>query len=330
MSAEQQKQEQTAYGGDDAKSSPVQTEEAPPKHRLFIGNLAFKTTEDDLRGLFEGFELLSISLPSRPFGRPAGYAFIEFKDEASADEAAIKFHGKELQGRNVSIQKARPPEKSKDNDAARVRGRFRGRGRAQKVNIFQPNRARGVKNGEENTAAQDGDKAALIETTNRTSNLETNGESSNEVKSSTKKPSVRKPVVRVRRQGPPADGVASTTTLFVANLPYDFTEEQLKQVFFAYKPASAHIVPRQIPIFVQKKLAARGEARKGRGFAFVTLENEEMQKKALAELNGKEVSGREITVKIAFDRAVKEGENDAEKADKENMTASAPAAANQA
>lgn len=50
-----------------------------------------------------------------------------------------------------------------------------------------------------------------------------------------------------------------------------------------------------------KKLQARGEARKGRGFGFVTLASEEMQQKAVAEMNGKEIEGREIAVKVAID-----------------------------
>jgi len=50
-----------------------------------------------------------------------------------------------------------------------------------------------------------------------------------------------------------------------------------------------------------KKLQARGEPRKGRGFGFVTLASEEMQLKAVEEMNGKEIEGREIAVKVAID-----------------------------
>lgn len=55
-----------------------------------------------------------------------------------------------------------------------------------------------------------------------------------------------------------------------------------------------------------KKLQARGEARKGRGFGFVSLGSEELQKKAVEEMNGKEVEGREIAVKVAIDSPGKE------------------------
>lgn len=50
-----------------------------------------------------------------------------------------------------------------------------------------------------------------------------------------------------------------------------------------------------------KKLQARGEPRKGRGFGFVTLASEELQQKAVTEMNGKEIEGREIAVKVAID-----------------------------
>jgi RNA recognition motif-containing protein len=64
-----------------------------------------------------------------------------------------------------------------------------------------------------------------------------------------------------------------------------------------------------------KKLQARNEPRKGRGFGFVTLASEEMQKRAVSEMNGKEIEGREIAVKVAIDSP-----------DKTDEEANAPAA----
>ncbi len=55
-----------------------------------------------------------------------------------------------------------------------------------------------------------------------------------------------------------------------------------------------------------KKLQARNEPRKGRGFGFVTLVSEEQQQKAVREMNGKDIEGREIAVKVAIDSPVKE------------------------
>jgi len=79
------------------------------------------------------------------------------------------------------------------------------------------------------------------------------------------------------------------------------SESALKDLFAAYNPESAKIALRPIPRFMQRKLQARGEARKGRGFGFVTLPTEELQKKAVEEMNGKVIEGREIAVKVAID-----------------------------
>lgn len=75
-----------------------------------------------------------------------------------------------------------------------------------------------------------------------------------------------------------------------------------------------------------KKLQARGEARKGRGFGFVTLASEELQQKAVAEMNGKEIEGREIAVKVAIDSPDKTDEEGEAPAGNEDEVAAAEAA----
>lgn len=81
---------------------------------------------------------------------------------------------------------------------------------------------------------------------------------------------------------------------------------QLKDIFAGFNPVSAKIALRPIPRFMIKKLQARNERRKGRGFGFVTLSSEEEQNKAVQEMNGKEIEGREIAVKVAIDSPGKE------------------------
>lgn len=77
-------------------------------------------------------------------------------------------------------------------------------------------------------------------------------------------------------------------------------------MFSPYEPSAAKIALRPIPRFMVKKLQARNEPRKGRGFGFVTLASEEMQQKAVNDMNGKEIDGREIAVKVAIDSPGKE------------------------
>ncbi len=71
------------------------------------------------------------------------------------------------------------------------------------------------------------------------------------------------------------------------------------EIFKDYQPTSAKIALRPIPRFMIKKLQARNEPRKGRGFGFVTLASEELQQKACSEMNGKEIEGRAIKVSEA-------------------------------
>ncbi len=76
-----------------------------------------------------------------------------------------------------------------------------------------------------------------------------------------------------------------------------------------------------------KKLQARGEPRKGRGFGFVTLASEELQQKAVTEMNGKEIEGREIAVKVAIDSPDKTDEEANAPDNKENAEPAEPAVA---
>ena len=84
---------------------------------------------------------------------------------------------------------------------------------------------------------------------------------------------------------------------------------QLLEIFKDYSPVNAKIALRPIPRYMVKKLQARGEPRKGRGFGFVTLGSEELQQKACNEMNGKEIEGREIAVKVAIDSPGKEDDH---------------------
>ena len=99
------------------------------------------------------------------------------------------------------------------------------------------------------------------------------------------------------------------------------------EIFKDYSPVNAKIALRPIPRFMVKKLQARGEPRKGRGFGFVTLGSEELQQKACAEMNGKEIEGREIAVKVAIDSPGKEDDHPdaAVEGEEATTTAAAPA-----
>jgi RNA recognition motif-containing protein len=77
--------------------------------RLYIGNLPFNVTEAELREHFSTVGPVSyLSIPTdRETGKQRGFAFVEFKDRAQADEAIRRFNNQSFQGRSLSVSEAR-------------------------------------------------------------------------------------------------------------------------------------------------------------------------------------------------------------------------------
>lgn len=269
--------------------------------RLYIGNLAYATTEGELKDFFKSYLVESVSIPKNPrTDRPVGYAFVDLSTPTEAERAIEELSGKEILERKVSVQLARKPEPAgektegangegsgAEGSRRRASGRGRGRGRGRGGRGARAGRegAGEKKEGEATEAVAATEDAAAAVAAPTTTETKTQA----------------RPQRERRERGPPADGIPSKTKVMVANLPYDLTEEKLIELFKAYEPSSAKIALRPIPRFMIKKLQARGEARKGRGFGFVTLASEELQQKAVSEMNGKEIEGREIAVKVAID-----------------------------
>jgi RNA recognition motif-containing protein len=82
--------------------------------RLFVGNLSYQTTEDQLADLFSQVgEVASATIVTdRDTGRSRGFGFIEMERDA-ATQAIERFNGYELNGRTINVNEARPrPERS--------------------------------------------------------------------------------------------------------------------------------------------------------------------------------------------------------------------------
>ncbi len=80
--------------------------------RLYVGNLSFHTTEDQLRGLFASYgQIDSVSLATdRNTGQSRGFCFVEVADDASAARAIEELNGRDLDGRALNVNEARPRE----------------------------------------------------------------------------------------------------------------------------------------------------------------------------------------------------------------------------
>lgn len=81
--------------------------------KLYVGNLSFKTKEEDLRALFsEAGSVASVKvLSDRETGRSRGFGFVEMEDEESAQSAISKFDGYTFDGRKLRVNESRPQEK---------------------------------------------------------------------------------------------------------------------------------------------------------------------------------------------------------------------------
>ena len=79
--------------------------------RLYVGNLSFSTTEDSLRAALEegGGQVKDIHIVTdRETGRPRGFAFAEMASDAEAQAVIESMDGKELEGRNLTVNEAKP------------------------------------------------------------------------------------------------------------------------------------------------------------------------------------------------------------------------------
>jgi cold-inducible RNA-binding protein len=90
---------------------------------IYVGNLNYQTTEEDLAKLFEPYGIVEgISIPrDSATGNTRGFAFVEMRDENAAAEAILALNGSRLGERTLVVNKARPR-------AARAEGTGRGNG----------------------------------------------------------------------------------------------------------------------------------------------------------------------------------------------------------
>ena len=79
---------------------------------LYIGNLSWSITEGELQQSFEAYgEVSSCKIvKDKVTNRSKGFAFVEMPNDAEANEAISALNGKDLKGRNISVNEARPRE----------------------------------------------------------------------------------------------------------------------------------------------------------------------------------------------------------------------------
>jgi RNA recognition motif-containing protein len=81
--------------------------------KLYVGNLPFQATEEDIRNWFQGAgaNVASVSLVTDKFtGQPRGFGFVEINNDEEASRAIQALNGQDFLGRSVVVNEARPRE----------------------------------------------------------------------------------------------------------------------------------------------------------------------------------------------------------------------------
>lgn len=301
-----------------ANEAPTQVAEVAAEvgFKVFAGNLTYSTDEAALKNFFSAFndEIASIQIIFHG-PRSAGYGFVTFKTEDAANKSIEALDKKELDGRPVIVERARPIDHTKEK---KPRGRKLGGRRGDKAVPGEASdvpktdgEAAPATNGEaapkpkkkRNTKKKTKKPAAegATEGVNGTAEATpaTDGAEPATGAERTKKP--RKPKAPRRPRGEAPTGEPSKSVLFVANLAYSVDEAALTDFFTSNGVTvnSARVVRWRW-----------GTPRKSKGYAFVDVGGEEEQQKAIEAVQGKSIADREVTVKIAVNSGHRDGEED--------------------
>jgi len=260
--------------------------------KVFVGNLSFATKENELTKEFEAAgKVISVNIITRG-PRSLGYGFVEMDNEADAENAVKLLNKKEIDGRPINVEVAKPREEGAEgeqqtgaNSSRGGRGGRGGRGRG---------RGGEGRGGERGGVRRGGDRGGEFRRFKRRTDEgeeNTSGEHSGEQRAPRggfRGRGGRGRGGARREERPQEDRTPSTTTLFVANLPFALEDDGfgkvLKDSSLTFK--TAHVV---------KKKSGRSK-----GFGFIEFDSEGDQQKALNALNNKQIEGRELVVKVAL------------------------------
>ncbi|KAK9767088.1 hypothetical protein K7432_003355 [Basidiobolus ranarum] len=259
-------------------------------HKVFVGNLSFQTTEEELEKFFTvAGKVLKTNIITRGT-RSLGYGFVTFESETEAEEAVNKLDKKELDGREINVEVAKPKEETDRTQVSTQRGRGRGgrsRGHGNKTNRrrFSNEECDEVDN-KNHVEAQPEDYNEEIghsEAIDNTSHEYHRGRGRGRGERG----------FRGRRfsrgrggHAPPSHlGEPSKTTVFVSNLPYSFGNDELKTLFQGYNIVSSHV--------------ACMKSGRSKGFGFVEFADESEQQRAISNNGNLHAEDREILVKVS-------------------------------
>jgi len=285
-----------------ATANGVTAPQETPGFKVFAGNLAYTTTDEALKAFFApvSHDIISAQVILRG-SRSAGYGFVAFTTPEAAEKAVAALDKKELDGRTVIIEVAKPADqKDKEKSERRLQKRSGRRGSkaptgevteaeangeavkstdAKADGTAKPKKKKAPRKPRERKPAADGEA---------TGDADAAPKGDAEPRKRTPRPRAAKP--RTRAEGEAPAGEPSKTMLFVANLGFSVDDAGLAEMFTA---AGINVITARV---IKRRW---GHPRKSKGYGFVDVGTEEEQKKAIEALQGKEIAGREIAVKVA-------------------------------
>jgi len=286
-------------------SAPVAT---GPITKVFVGNLAFRTTDQDLQNLFKDCGEIKAGVIITRGRRSLGYGFIDFQKHEDAVKSVETMNKKDFGGRPLKVELAkddferadrfertdRDDQPEGDNPPREKRNRPRRQnpeGAANPapatksalvpVKATQATRVQPVKSALQPIAQ--GDEAGPAAKRKRQRKRKSKGANATggAAPVTTGAPATEPVQKAPRQKNPPREKVMSTTTLFVANLPFSVDDDQLAALFKDNGAQSAHVV--------------KTHSGRSRGYGFVVFENEKAQLNALEKKNGLSVDGTQNT-----------------------------------
>lgn len=97
--------------------------------KLYVGNLSFNTSASDLQNIFGEIGTVESAnlIEDRETGRSRGFAFVEMSSQSEGENAIAQLNGKEVDGRELKVNEAKPQEK-RNNGGGGGRGGYNGGG----------------------------------------------------------------------------------------------------------------------------------------------------------------------------------------------------------
>jgi RNA recognition motif-containing protein len=301
-----------------------QTTPATPLAKVFVGNLSFRTTDQELQGLFKDCGEIKAGVVVTRGRRSLGYGFIEFAKLEDAVRSVETINGKDFQGRIVKVELAQDPnerpsfERNRGQQQANSGAVPKAQAPRQSLEFPlnpQPPQRNVQPDSQFPQSQQELGPAKRRRNNRRRRGGNRNSDGPDQVVQqgfplpprqpanppATQNPGTPqqqqpKPPRQPRQPRPPRtppvqrEKILSQTTLFVANLPFSVDEQALKAIFSDLNVKSAHIV--------------QTRSGRSRGYGFVVFENQADQLRALEAKNNQEVKGpigdaRKITVSIS-------------------------------